>query len=108
MNETGMKAHRNQEMTYDEMNDYEMFNGAAQPARGNLLSIYGIINDLLFICSTSVIIVNELQFILIIHGLLPLFEGRHLAYETGSEEANGPVNPTSGTLCHKGGRFLTK
>ena len=46
MNDTVMKAHRNRDMTYDEMNDYEMFNGAAHPARGNLLSIYGIINDI--------------------------------------------------------------
>ena len=26
MNDTVMKAHQNQDMTYDEMNDYEMFN----------------------------------------------------------------------------------
>ena len=40
MNDTVMKAHQNRNMTYDEMHDYEMFNGAAHPARGNLLSIY--------------------------------------------------------------------
>ena len=51
MNDTVMKAHQNRNMTYDEMHDYEMFNGAAHPARGNLLSIYGIIKILLFICS---------------------------------------------------------
>ena len=54
MNDTVMKAHQNQDMTYDEMNDYEMFNEAAHPARGNLLSIYGIINDITVQCSTSV------------------------------------------------------
>ena len=54
MNDTVMKAHQNQEMTYDEMNDYEMFNEVAHPARGNLLSIYGIINDITVQCSTSV------------------------------------------------------
>ena len=46
INDTVMKAHQNRDMTYDEMNDYEMFNEAAHPARGNLLSIYGIINDI--------------------------------------------------------------
>ena len=51
MNDTVMTAHQNRNMTYDEMHDYEMFNGAAHPARGNLLSIYGIIKILLFICS---------------------------------------------------------
>ena len=51
MNDTVMKAHQNRNMTYDEMHDYEMFNGAAHPARGNLLSIYGIIKILLFRCS---------------------------------------------------------
>ena len=40
MNDTVMKAHQNRNMTYDEMHDYEMFNGVARPARGNLLSIY--------------------------------------------------------------------
>ena len=54
MNDTVMKAHQNRDMTYDEMNDYEMFNEAAHPARGNLLSIYGIINDINVQCSTSV------------------------------------------------------
>ena len=54
MNDTVMKAHQNRDMTYDEMNDYEMFNEAAHPARGNLLSIYGIINDITVQCSTSV------------------------------------------------------
>ena len=54
MNDTVMKAHQNRNMTYDEMHDYEMFNGAAHTARGNLLSIYGIIKILLFRCSTSV------------------------------------------------------
>ena len=53
MNDTVMKA-QNRDMTYDEMNDYEMFNEAAHPARGNLLSIYGIINDINVQCSTSV------------------------------------------------------
>ena len=28
MNDTVMKAHQNRNMTYDEMHDYEMFNGA--------------------------------------------------------------------------------
>ena len=51
MNDTVMKAHQNRNMTYDEMHDYEMFNGSAHPARGNLLSIYGIIKILLFRCS---------------------------------------------------------
>ena len=46
MNDTVMKAHQNRDMTYDEINDYEMFNEAVHPARGNLLSIYGIINDI--------------------------------------------------------------
>ena len=54
MNDTVMKAHQNRDMTCDEMNDYEMFNEAAHPARGNLLSIYGIINDITVQCSTSV------------------------------------------------------
>ena len=45
MNDTVMKAHQNRNMTYDEMNDYEIVNEAAHPARGNLLSIYGILND---------------------------------------------------------------
>ena len=45
MNDTVMKAHQNRNMNYDEMYDYEMVNEAAHPARGNLLSIYGIIND---------------------------------------------------------------
>ena len=53
MNDTVMKAHQNQDMTYDEMNDYEMFNEAAHPARGNLLSIYGIINDITVLCQCS-------------------------------------------------------
>ena len=48
MNDTVMKAHQNRNMNYDEINDYEMDNEAAQPARGNLLSIYGIINYILF------------------------------------------------------------
>ena len=39
MNDTVMKAHQNRNMNYDEMHDYEMFNEAAHPARGNLLSI---------------------------------------------------------------------
>ena len=51
MNDTVMKAHQNRNMIYDEMHDYEMFNGAAHPVRGNLLSIYGIIKILLFRCS---------------------------------------------------------
>ena len=54
MNDTVMKAHQNRDMTYDEMNDHEMFNEAAHPARGNLLSIYGIINDITVQCSMSV------------------------------------------------------
>ena len=54
MNDTVMKAHQNRDMTYDEMNDYEIVNEAAHPARGNLLSIYGIINDSTVQCSTSV------------------------------------------------------
>ena len=33
MNDTVMKAHQNRNMTYDEMHDYEMFNGVAHPAR---------------------------------------------------------------------------
>ena len=53
MNDTVMKAHQNRNMTYDEMHDYEMFNEAAHPARGNLLSIYGIINDI------TVLMLNE-------------------------------------------------
>ena len=32
-----MKAHQNRNMKYDEMYEYEMFNGAAQPARGIVL-----------------------------------------------------------------------
>ena len=32
-----MKAHQNRNMNYDEMHEYEMFNGAAQPARGIVL-----------------------------------------------------------------------
>ena len=48
MNDTVMKAHQNRNMNYDEMYDYEMVNEAAHRARGNLLSIYGIINDILF------------------------------------------------------------
>ena len=84
MNDTVMKAHQNQDMTYDEMNDYEMFNEAAHPARGNLLSIYGIINDIIVQCQCSTSVnkrsMQWLQFILVIHGLLPLLEGRHLAY----------------------------
>ena len=40
MNDTVMKAHQNRNMTYDEMYDYGMFNEAAHPARGNLLSLY--------------------------------------------------------------------
>ena len=35
-----MKAHQNQYMKYDDMYDYGMFNEAAHPARGNLLSLY--------------------------------------------------------------------
>ena len=53
MNDTVMKAHQNRNMTYDEMNDYEIVNEAAHPARGNLLSIYGILND------TTVLMLNE-------------------------------------------------
>ena len=34
-----MKAHQNRNMNYDEMHEYEMFNGAAQPARGIVLFI---------------------------------------------------------------------
>ena len=108
MNDTVMKAHQNRDMTYDEMNDLWNVNEAAHPARGNLLSIYGIINDFTVQCSTSVISVQVLQFILVVHGFLPLLEGRHLAYQTRSEEAYGAVNFTSGSLSHQGGRFLTK
>ena len=39
-NDTVMKAHQNQDMKYDDMYDYGMFNEAAYPARGNLLSLY--------------------------------------------------------------------
>ena len=35
-----MKAHQNPNMNYDEMHEYGMFNGAAQPARGIVLSIF--------------------------------------------------------------------
>ena len=42
-----MKAHQNQDMKYDDMYDYGMFNEAAHPARGNLLSIFGIIKDVI-------------------------------------------------------------
>ena len=34
-----MKAQQNRNMNYDEMHEYEMFNGAAQLARGIVLSI---------------------------------------------------------------------
>ena len=34
-----MKAHQNRNMNYDEMYEYEMFNGAAQLARGIVLSL---------------------------------------------------------------------
>ena len=81
MDDTVMKAHQNRDMTYDEMNDYEMFNEAAHPARGNLLSIYGIINDInVQMLNERKINVQILQFIFAIHSLLPLLEGRHLAY----------------------------
>ena len=81
MNDTVMKAHQNRDMTYDEMNDYEMFNEAAHPARGNLLSIYGIINYITVqMLNERKISVQVLQFILVIHSFLPLLEGRHLAY----------------------------
>ena len=79
MNDTVMKAHQNRDMTYDEMNDYEMFNEAAHPARGNLLSIYGIIDDITVqMLNERKISVQVLQFILVIHSLFPLLEGRHL------------------------------
>ena len=35
-----MKAHQNRNMNYDEMHEYEMFNGAAQLARGIVLLLY--------------------------------------------------------------------
>ena len=76
-----MKAHQNHDMNYDDMYDYGMFNEAAHPARGNLLSIYGIINDITVqMLNERKISVRVLQFILIIHRLLPLLEGRHVAY----------------------------
>ena len=36
-NDIVMKAHQNRNMNYDEMHEYEMFNGAAQLARGIVL-----------------------------------------------------------------------
>ena len=76
-----MKAHQNQFMKYDDMYDHGMFNEAAHPARGNLLTIYGIINNITVqMLNERKISVRVLQFILIIHSLLPLLEGRHLAY----------------------------
>ena len=39
-NDIVMKAHQNRNMNYDEMHEYEMFNGAAQLARGIALSIF--------------------------------------------------------------------
>ena len=109
MNGTVMKAHQNRDMIYDEMNDYEIVNEAAHPARGNLLSIYGIINDnTVQMLNERTISVQVLQFILAIHSFLPLLEGRHLAYKASSDEAHGAVHSTSGSLSHQGSRFLTK
>ena len=102
-----MKAHQNRNMTYDEMYDYGMFNEAAHPARGNLLSLYIIINMIL--TDFTVQMLNErnvsvqiiLQIVLAIHGLFPLLEGRHLTNHASSDEAHGAVDSASGSLRHQ-------
>ena len=48
-NDIVMKAHQNRNMNYDEMHEYEMFNGAAQPARGIVLFMCR--HNILFTCS---------------------------------------------------------
>ena len=97
-------------MTYDEMHDYEMFNEAAHPARGNLLSIYGIINDI------TVLMLNERKISVQIYysSSWPFIASsdcwRDAIWQIRpvSDEAHGAVHSTSGSLRHHGSRFLTK
>ena len=72
---------------------------------------YVIINMII-----TVLMLNErnvsvqifLQFVLAIHDLFPLLEGRHLAYQVSSDEAHGAVYSVSGPLRHHGSGVLAK
>ena len=105
-----MKAHQNRNMNYDEMHDYGMFNEAAHPARGNLLSIcyHKYDRTVLMLNERKVSVQIFLQFVLAIHGLFPLLEGRHLVYQASSDEAHGAVYSASGSLRHHGSGVLAK
>ena len=50
-NDIVMKAHQNRNMNYDEMHEYEMFNGTAQPARGIVL----------FLCKHNILFTGSLE-----------------------------------------------
>ena len=81
-----MKAHQNQDMRYDDMYDYGMFNEAAHPARGNLLSLYYQKYDIncSMLNERTVSVQIFLHVVLAIHGLFPLLEGRHLTNQASS------------------------
>ena len=102
-----MKAHQNRNMTYDEMNDYAMFNGAAHLARGSVLSLfkpqwYCSCAHMSVMFSVSIV----LCIILAMHRLFPLLEGRQLAQHASPDEAHGAVD--SGCLGHHGAGVLAQ
>ena len=73
-----MKAHQNQDMKYDDMYDYGM-SMRRRTLREATYCLYGIINDITVqMLKEREISVRVLQFILIVHRLLPLLEGCHL------------------------------
>ena len=103
-----MKAHQNRNMNYDEMYDYEMLNGAAQLARGIVLSLCYHKYNILFSCSyeRNISVQTFSHIILTMHRLFPLLEGSQLAQHASSDEAHGAVNSASGRLCHHGSGVL--
>ena len=95
-----MRAHQNRNMNYDEMYEYEMFNGAAQLARGIVPSLCK--HNVLFNGSyeRNVSVQTSSHLILASHRFLPLLEGSQLAQHASPDEAHGAIYFVSGSLCH--------
>ena len=94
-----MKAHQNQDMTYDEMNDYAM-----SMERRNLREVayyHTFIHiKIIFLYSYEHNVQSITVFMhhLAMHRLLPLLEGSQLAQHVSPDEAHRTVNPSSGGL----------
>ena len=73
-NDIVMKVHQNRNMNYDEMHEYEMFNGAAQPARG-IVCVNIIYVNICLLAHKSVMLAFRIScIILAAHSIFPLLK----------------------------------